>query len=66
MASQKRRTSASRVLVIKIDHHIAAENHVKFQPEPDGVHQVKGAEDHVVPDGGGHRVFRPSRGLWVK
>ncbi len=36
--------------LVEIDHNIPAENNVKFQAEPDRVHQVEGLEDHIIFD----------------
>ena len=36
--------------LVEIDHHVPAEDHVKFQAELDGVHEVEGLEDDVVAD----------------
>ena len=37
--------------LVKIYHHIPAENQVKGPPETDGLHQVKGPEYDVLFDG---------------
>lgn len=36
-------------LLVKIDHHISAEDNVEFQAELDRIHQVKCPEDDIVP-----------------
>ena len=40
--------------LVEIDHHVPAENHVELQAEPDGVHQIEGLKDDVVPNDGRH------------
>ena len=42
--------------LVEVDHHISAEDQVELPAERDGVHQVKGPEDHIVPHGGGNGV----------
>ena len=36
--------------LVKVDHHVAAENHIELDSELDGVHQVEGLENDVVSD----------------
>ena len=46
------KTLYKRVLgrLVKIDHHVPAEDQVKGSAELDGIHQIECPEDHVLPD----------------
>ena len=42
--------------LIKINHHVAAENYIKFQPEVNGVHQVERAKNNILLQLGRRRI----------
>ena len=46
--------------LVEIDHHVPAEDYIEFQAELNGVHQIEGLENHIVPDNGGHHVLLPA------
>ena len=45
--------------LVEVDHYVPAEDHVEFPPEADGVHQVEGLENDIVPQDGGDGVTIP-------
>ena len=42
--------------LVKIDHDIPAEDHVKFQSELNRIHKVKCTEDHILFERGRYSV----------
>ena len=42
--------------LVKVYHHVPAEDQVKGSSETDRIHQVKGPENDVLPDGRGDGV----------
>ena len=38
--------------LVKINHHVTAENQIKGSPKTDWVHQVKGLKNHILFDDG--------------
>ena len=43
--------------LVEVNHHITAEDHIEFPPEMHRLHQVKGPENHIIPQGLGHLIL---------